>query len=464
MKARFMKMIPFTKKLALGMIISLALLSVRAPTARAQGGSVSGGADYPVDMKAWFTSDDLNATVKTCIEVGDHFGFSKEALQRLVQKSFQRWADDYIQIGGKLRQDDSKAWNRCSIDGTIRAGYRIATRMQMLDHCDGSEDLTIFFGVENNDIQARKKKYNFPFGFAELTDLLSMHLHQAPWSKGMIWIAAPESVDPKFQVPLWTNYDGAPLEMLLLHEMGHVFGNQHIDGTVMSADIGQFLEGKTDISKQGTSFAQFDPLNLQIDRNRYLVFTPELGFDLPFAPKAASCAPYDDDCVNRNRPLYEMVYKDLTGLDLQSNHFNAHFSKASFDLPSDPRTKQSLLQLLPSILSLNADGMNLDLNFTPVSILNDTPSGQAFQEGCSRDKEFSSNQISIYGYLKNPNITPKPMVLNVNSGLGRVELIDPNYSGESAYCKFYTDIGMPCVLLSLDFNQLRSTLHEEAPQ
>jgi hypothetical protein len=425
-----------------------------------EGGRVGGGgADFPNETKAFFTSDDLNRSVKICAEIGPDFGFSPVYIQQLVQRTFQNWVDYYVNIGGKLRQADDREWNKCSIDGNIRKGYRIATRMEMLRTCDGTEDLTIYFGVENDDINVRRKRYNFPFGFAELVNSVPMHAHQEAWSKGLIWIAKPQSIDPKFKIPSWDNFEGAPLEMLLTHEMGHVFGNQHIDGTIMSADIGQFLATKTDITKRDTRFNQFDPLNLQIDHNHYLVFVPELGFNLPFSPKAVSCAPYDDDCVARNRPIYQMVYKSLTGMDLQSDHFEASFSKKSFDLPViDPDAKLSLLKLLPSVLSVKADGLNLDLNFTPVSLLNNTPSGQAFQEGCSRDQKFSSNQIGIYGYLQSANTLKKPMVLNVNSGLGRIELIDPEYSGESSFCKFYTEIGMPCVLLSLDFNQVRSQI------
>lgn len=426
-------------------------LSVHTPAFAGEGGSVSGGADYQLDMSAWFTGDDPSASVKICVEAEPGYlsqvSMKEDDLLLLAKKSFEQWAQYYERIGGTLKAFDKADQNSCVINGQIRNGYRIVTRSEMLSHCDGSQDLSIYFGVQNPEIDARKRKYDFPFAFSELNESYGLHHGQAAWSKGFIWIANPKSVDPSRSVPLWTNYGSAPLEMVLLHEMGHVFGNEHIAGTIMDPKIGQKLLEFTDISRSLKSRSQFNPVYLNIDQNAYLVFVPELGLDVDLSPRVSNCNSADERCTDVNQRLFASVYKALTFLDLLSPGFSAHLTMSKVKLPEELPNYRDLLKLLKFSLTLEGDQMQNHYQFNPLSILNDTAAGNAFRDGC---RKFTHNQVSVFGNLVNADgvHAPKEIVLNVNTNFSPIEIIDPGLGVKSDYCRFYLEQGLPCSILS----------------
>lgn len=53
-------------------------------------------------------------------------------------------------------------------------------------------------------------------------------------SRGFIWVAPAGSKNPLFNTPNWSTEN--TLHGVLLHEMGHVFGTGHIQGTIMDAE------------------------------------------------------------------------------------------------------------------------------------------------------------------------------------------------------------------------------------
>src|SRR6185437_1712189 len=68
---------------------------------------------------------------------------------------------------------------------------------------------------------------------------------QYGWTPGFIWVADTGQVDSASSTPMWTNFEGMPLQRILLHELGHVFGSTHVDGTIM-ADLSHWLWEKAD--------------------------------------------------------------------------------------------------------------------------------------------------------------------------------------------------------------------------
>lgn len=95
------------------------------------------------------------------------------------------------------------------------------------EKCDGTEDLTIYYGVENERVTAAKQLYDNPLAFSHLES----YDEQTGRGIGFIWIArAPE-------VLFHQHHRNA----LVLHELGHAFGNDHVAGTIMDADIAGIL-------------------------------------------------------------------------------------------------------------------------------------------------------------------------------------------------------------------------------
>ena len=85
------------------LLLILLLVATHTSAFAGEGGSVSGGADYQLDMSAWFTSDDPLASVKICIEADPGFlaqtSLSDNDLSRLTKSSFDQWAGYYQKLG-----------------------------------------------------------------------------------------------------------------------------------------------------------------------------------------------------------------------------------------------------------------------------------------------------------------------------------------------------------------------------
>ena len=415
------------------------------------GGSVSGGADFQPEMAAWFTSADLSASVKFCVQATPDFltssGKTLSDLQALTQTSFQTWANYYESIGGNLRSPDPTLQTSCAIDGVIRTNFRIATHAQPLDTCDGTEDLTVFFGVDNPAIEQARQKYNFPFAFSSLNDIVDLNHAQTAWSKGFIWIAPPKSINPSASIPLWGNFGGAPLEMVLLHEMGHVFGSEHIAGTIMDGDIGNTLIGFTDIAHASSTRAEFNPVFLTIDRNSYLVFVPENQINQNMVIRTINCNSADEGCLNQNQGYASAVYRDLTLFDLIGTAFSAILTKAQTPLPLEIPADLDLTSLMSLNLLLSGDGIQSQFQFIPSVVLENTAVGKVFNEAC---RTYTHNQVSLFGTLSSVSgsIPAKEVVLNINSDYNPIEILDPHLDANSDYCKLYVEEGKSCAILS----------------
>jgi hypothetical protein len=95
------------------------------------------------------------------------------------------------------------------------------------EKCDGSEDLTIYYGVENELVRAARSLYDNPAAFAHLES----YDEETGAGKGFIWIdRSPEVL-----------YHSHHRQALVLHEMGHAFGIDHISGTIMDENIAGLL-------------------------------------------------------------------------------------------------------------------------------------------------------------------------------------------------------------------------------
>jgi hypothetical protein len=203
---------------------------------------VSGGAEsYSyVEGSAWFVGPIRK--VNACIEISKDFEkvVSRERAKQSILSAYSTWAN-YIKEKGVAR---------------LEGDQRLPTDIEIASTCGGKEDLTFKFGVVDKDVKAHMGRYKKPVSFAALEtyDLKST------WGKGFIWVAPQGSLgkdeDLQRPIPDWSL--PYTVEGILLHEIGHVLGNSHVEGTVMTADFARYLKGNpSDFGKQVLTSVDF---------------------------------------------------------------------------------------------------------------------------------------------------------------------------------------------------------------
>jgi hypothetical protein len=195
------------KKLVLLLLISFKAIA---------GDVVGNGGDYwnEYQKAAWFVGSE---PIKYCLEISPDFGVSEGFIQNDLKEVFKTWRN-YISKKGIFFTDSRGK------------PIKLVTEFKK-ENCNENTELTFYFGTTNSEIEKEKKKYFNPVGFAvkKEYDLVSQR------SKGYIWLANPAFSDPKLKKLSWEK--GFTLRGMLLHEVGHIFGNEHIDDTIMSSEI-----------------------------------------------------------------------------------------------------------------------------------------------------------------------------------------------------------------------------------
>lgn len=184
--------------------------------ALAGGGSTGGGDNLaPGTGSAWFTVQ--SRPVRYCAVAGPNFPQSSAQIDRQIESVFKKW-DAYMAERLSSPPDSSP--------------YRFASRVQK-QNCDGTEDLKFYFGASSPEVEAAKKNFDSPVAFVHRTSFDE----KTGWGKGFVWIAPhnPDSwVGPDWTLP-------GRFEGILLHEAGHIFGCEHMSGTIMTPHISSLL-------------------------------------------------------------------------------------------------------------------------------------------------------------------------------------------------------------------------------
>lgn len=184
------------------------------------GSASSGGGDnlLPQTGSAWFLR---TREIKTCIDVSSQFGFSEAELQATILEAADTWGQYILKKGIYTEPYDRD-----------RAIYLDHKRV-IFRKCDGEEDLKFYFGSSNLEVERSKADHQDPIGFANR----SSYDVQAEWGKGFVWVALPNAISPGY--PNWRAKNN--LLGMLLHEFGHILGCGHVDGTIMTANIGAVI-------------------------------------------------------------------------------------------------------------------------------------------------------------------------------------------------------------------------------
>ncbi len=285
----------------------------------AAGTESSGGTEFYQPTGAWFKSLNADRKIRTCVLISDDFGVERQGsdgAQATLQLAFKKWGDYLLE----------KRIQKFPVNN-INDGYFFNTELEMLDTCgagEQTEDLRVYLGFKDEQVLAAKSKFTKPYGFVSLSSNSSSH-HK--WQQGFIYIATPSEIAP---APAWSK-GGDHLLGILLHEVGHILGNGHLDGTIMESNLGEWLG-------YAQSFRQFSHIDgarelricvacaakyegLIADQSAY---SAEHGFEALVGKKPAQLSqavffkkekenPDGSHGEDYNLPEGELVYSDLSG-------------------------------------------------------------------------------------------------------------------------------------------------------
>ncbi len=204
----------------------------------------SGGVDFAFffkkDKLAWFEAK--QAQINICIKSPENFYFSTFELKELIKDSFARWGRYILRKDTSLADILGNPWDKINFP----------------ESCEQTKDNIIFYfgGEDNKDIKKIQKRFNQPLGLSFQTK-----------KNGIIWIANSfEFKNKKNAISKeW-------FQMILLHEIGHAFGNHHIHGTIMDETITSKLFFSKWIKSKGfdLEIPSFDNL-ISIDQSKELI-------------------------------------------------------------------------------------------------------------------------------------------------------------------------------------------------
>lgn len=250
------------------------------------GGITSVGGDdlLPSDGSAWFLG---TKPIRACVEMSSDFGPSELEVRKTILKVFETWKqyiakkdinrdprpEDLSSLGSDL---DLGGYNnpRDVLSGAA-GGQRLATRSQLLSACDGTEDLKFILGLENEEVRQAKKNFSRPIAFAQRTSYDT----KLGWGKGYIWVAPPSKTRGGKNV--WTL--SSSLLGVLLHEVGHVYGNSHVEGTIMGESVPM---AASEGNENAEAFANW--MFTQIDQDHELFYCHFCNFHFENSTKAIS--------------------------------------------------------------------------------------------------------------------------------------------------------------------------------
>jgi hypothetical protein len=200
----------------LPVLIALGAANVGASTGNDRGN----GVEDAVLVHAWFLGAERN--VRYCVEADNYAASFVPDYLGAVEGVFASWVTYLAEkkVNDPSRYDD--------VVGDARLPTRFTRIREGGDGaCEGSDaDLVIYLGARNEKVDHALEGRTGPKGVA----ILETYDAIEGWGKGFVWVAAP------------TQYNSpTSLAGVLLHEIGHVLGNAHVPGTIMRADLGDYL-------------------------------------------------------------------------------------------------------------------------------------------------------------------------------------------------------------------------------
>ena len=188
----------------------------------AQGTVDGGGADLLPQSSgaAWFV--DQSRTIKICYNLAPSFGVDRKRAESAILRGMNAWTTYAAQ---RVNEPNGH--------------HNLSTKFVLNSSCSGSDDLVFYFGIT-------PPKFN-KLGVNQVAHAFREEFSTAlRWGKGYIWFASDKSIliaepeNPLIHgklVPDWSIPQS--FEGIVLHEIGHLFGNSHVDGTIMRENIAE---------------------------------------------------------------------------------------------------------------------------------------------------------------------------------------------------------------------------------
>jgi hypothetical protein len=216
--------------------------AVTATEPAMMGDERGNGAEYirADDGSAWFF--DGSRKIRYCMTIAPSFGTDAGRAQNAIKSAFATW-EKYLVAKDRIGLKQ-------------KPGFRFATELVYLPSCDGTEDLSFKFGILDAESTSHLKDLRTPVALAVRT----AYDPKTRWGKGFVWLASQgslgESTSPKTELgtvqtkplPDWKGSNS--VEGIILHEVGHIFGNEHIPGTIMQEYIVHAVEWLPEADRQ----------------------------------------------------------------------------------------------------------------------------------------------------------------------------------------------------------------------
>lgn len=181
-----------------------------------ESGEKGNGAETWIDVNnsAWFTNSTL--WPRACYQVDPGFGVSRETIAKAVNEAEHAW------------------WNYVH-SKQIEVSIRMLNSWNIVE-CYGDEDIVYYFGSKPQEVQDALSKFTRPVAFAYRTEVDVA----AGKSRGFIWVAPQGALTTGSAVyPDWSQRYN--LTGILMHELGHVYGVDHVSLTIMDERVADFL-------------------------------------------------------------------------------------------------------------------------------------------------------------------------------------------------------------------------------
>jgi hypothetical protein len=297
----------------------------------------------------------------------------------------------------------------------------VGTLSGMHSGCTGNEDLRVYLGETPPEVQKLMVQFVDPYAFVAVTSTES----DRNWNQGFLWVAPPGAVYPSRNIPTWnlaspgsTAY-GA-FKYLMLHEVGHIFGNSHIDDTVMETNIAYTLESWTNPAlPNGPSADQ-----LAIDGRLEVLPNMNLADDYTLATTygcvtTPSGAPQCPD-QNALATAFERIFgrKPPSGTLSATAHRIANPSHMPHDRPDTTYSGTGSLQ----VTFTDSNGKQYSAKVTTFAKISEkNESGVLFNN--QHDDHYNSFAISFSGVIQAQGHKKIPVIVNYNMG-DRLDVID----------------------------------------
>ncbi len=177
------------------------------------GGVVSNGADDTLAAQVWFLGQER---IPVCYKVSKDYPLDADQIEEIIEKGFVTWKKFVENKKLRLEWPQDKPF--------LNFNYLLNAS------CQGNEGITFYFGVQDSKVNEALKQFRNAKAFT----LLESYDQFKGRGKGFMWF------DQKPHSPsLWSPY--GQILSLVVHELGHVYGCDHVAGTIMREDIVSYM-------------------------------------------------------------------------------------------------------------------------------------------------------------------------------------------------------------------------------